>query len=84
MKKEPMRKCVVTNERVPKKQLIRVVKTPEGEVKVDTTGKMNGHGAYLTKSLEVLEIAKKKKILDKHLEVEVPESVYEELENLLK
>ncbi len=79
-----MRKCVVTNERVPKKQLIRVVKTPEGEVKVDTTGKMNGHGAYLTKSLEVLEIAKKKKILDKHLEVEVPESVYEELEILLK
>ena len=47
MKKIPMRKCVVTNERFPKKELVRVVRTPENEIKVDPTWKMNGHGAYL-------------------------------------
>ena len=48
-KKIPMRKCIITNERFPKKELIRVVRTPENEVVVDLTGKMNGRGAYLKK-----------------------------------
>ena len=60
MKKIPMRKCLASGESVPKKDLLRIVRTPEGEVKVDTTGKLNGKGAYLKKSLEALEIAKKK------------------------
>ncbi len=83
MKKIPMRKCVVTNERFPKKELIRVVRTPENEVKVDLTGKMNGHGAYLKKDAEIFEIAQKKKILDKYLECEVDQTVYEKLKETL-
>ena len=78
-----MRKCVVTNERFPKKELIRVVRTPENEVKVDLTGKMNGHGAYLKKDAEVFEIAQKKKVLDKYLECEVDQTVYEKLKETL-
>ncbi|XFA99704.1 RNase P modulator RnpM [Candidatus Izemoplasma sp. B36] len=80
-KKIPMRKCVVTNERFEKKQLLRVVKTPEGKVIFDKTGKANGRGAYVSKSKAVIEKAKKTKILAKHLETDIPESVYE---NLLK
>lgn len=83
MKKIPMRKCVVTNERFPKKELIRVVRTPKNEVKVDLTGKMNGHGAYLKKDAEVFEIAQKKKVLDKYLECEVDQTVYEKLKETL-
>ena len=59
-KKIPMRKCVVSNERFPKGELLRVVRTPEGNIEVDTTGKKNGHGAYLKKDIEVLEILKRK------------------------
>ena len=83
MKKTPMRKCVVTNERFPKNELIRVVKTPEGNVEVDTSGKKNGRGAYLKLSLEVIEMAQKKKSLAKALETEIPNEVYEELKDLI-
>ena len=76
MKKIPMRKCLASGESVPKKDLLRIVRTPEGEVKVDTTGKLNGKGAYLKKSLEALEIAKKKNLLSRALEVNVDEEVY--------
>ena len=79
VKKIPMRKCIVTNEHWPKKELIRVVRTPDNTVVVDLTGKANGRGAYLKKQLEVIETARKKKILDKHLEIEVNDEVYEEL-----
>ena len=83
MRKIPMRKCVVTNERFPKNELIRIVKTPEGEVVVDPTGKKNGHGAYLKKDRVVLETARKKKLLSRYLETEIPDSVYEELEKYM-
>ena len=63
MRKIPMRKCVVTNEHYPKKELIRIVRTPEGTVEVDTTGKKNGHGAYLKPDREVIDTARKKKVL---------------------
>ena len=56
MKKIPMRTCIVTGEKLPKKELIRVVRTPEGNVVVDESGKVNGRGAYLKKSKEALEI----------------------------
>lgn len=79
MKKIPMRSCVVTHEKLPKKELIRVVRTPDGNVVVDLTGKTNGRGAYLKNSLDVIEKAYKTKILDKILEVNVPDSIYEEL-----
>lgn len=79
MKKIPMRRCIATGTSLPKKELLRIVRTPEGEVKVDTTGKLNGKGAYLMKTKEALELAKSKKILNKSLEVDVPDSVYEEI-----
>lgn len=83
-KKIPMRTCVITHEKLPKSDLIRVVRTPNGDVLVDTTGKINGKGAYLKKDLEVIKRAKKKKILDKILEVEVLDKVFDELEKLIK
>lgn len=83
MKKIPMRSCVVTGEKLPKKELIRVVRTPEGNVVVDETGKANGRGAYLKKSIETFDKAKKSKILNKKLEVEVPDSIFEELKELV-
>ena len=83
-KKIPMRMCSVTKERFPKQELIRVVKTPLEEVKVDLTGKLNGHGAYIKKDLEVLEKAKKTKALSRSLEIEIPESVFTELEEIIK
>lgn len=84
VKKIPMRSCCVTREKLPKQELIRVVRTPEGSIVVDTTGKANGRGAYLKKDLAVFEKAEKTKALNKHLEVEVPNSVFEELKNLVK
>lgn len=83
-KKIPMRSCVVTRERFPKNELIRVVRTPEGNVIVDTTGKANGRGAYLKKDLTVFEKAQKSKILNRQLEVEVKEEVFEELKSLIQ
>jgi len=81
MKKIPMRTCVITGEKLPKGELIRVVRTPEGNVIVDETGKANGRGAYLKKDIETFEKAEKSKILDRRLEVEVPSSIYEELKS---
>lgn len=83
-KKIPMRSCVVTHEKCAKQDLIRVVRTPSGDVVVDESGKINGRGAYLKKDLTVFEKAKKTKVLDKILEVNVPDSVYSELNNLIK
>lgn len=82
-KKIPMRSCVVTKEKYPKKELIRVVRDTDGIVRVDITGKVNGHGAYLKKDLEVVEKARKTKILDRYLNVDVKEEVYEELEKII-
>ena len=84
MRKIPMRTCVVTKEKCEKKDLIRIVRTPEGLLEIDLTGKKNGRGAYLKKSEEVFEKAKKSKILEKVLEIEINENFYEELNDLLK
>ena len=82
-KKIPMRSCVVTREKCEKKDLIRVVRTPEGEVKIDLTGKMNGRGAYIKKDVSVVDKAKKSKALERHLEVVAPDAIYEELKNII-
>lgn len=82
-KKIPMRTCVITKEKYPKKELIRVVRDNTGKVSVDETGKANGRGAYLKKDLEVVDMARKTKTLEKYLEVLVPEEVYEELEKAI-
>ena len=82
-KKVPMRTCVVTKEKYPKKELIRVVRDNTGKVTVDNSGKQNGRGAYLKKDLEVVDMARKTKALEKYLEVLIPEEVYEELEKAI-
>ena len=78
-----MRTCVVTREKLPKAELIRVVRTPEGNVVIDESGKANGRGAYLKKDKEVFLKAKKSKVLNRMLEVEVPDKVFEDLNDLL-
>lgn len=83
MKKIPLRKCVATQEQLPKKELVRIVRTPEGDVKIDQTGKMNGRGAYLKKSEEAIAIAQKKKVLNRALNAEVDASIFEELRALI-
>ncbi|HIT10496.1 MAG TPA: YlxR family protein [Candidatus Onthousia faecigallinarum] len=83
-KKIPLRTCVVSGEQFPKRDLLRIVKTKEGEIKVDETGKMNGRGAYIKKDLGILEQAKKKNSLGRKLECEIPDSIYEEIEKILK
>ena len=83
MRKIPMRTCVVSHEKLPKMELVRVVRTPEGEVIIDEKGRANGRGAYLKKDKAVIEKARQSKILNKHLEVEVPDSIYDELIELI-
>ncbi len=82
-RKIPMRTCVVTREKYPKQELIRVVRNNEGKVFVDLTGKSNGRGAYIKKDIDVLEKAKKSKILERQLEVVIDEAVYEELKQII-
>lgn len=83
VKKIPMRTCVVTKEKLPKQELIRIVRTPDGEVIIDMSGKVNGRGTYLKKDIEVFDKAKKNKVLNRHLEVEVPEQIFEDLKKLI-
>lgn len=83
VKKIPMRTCVVSNERFPKGELLRIVKTPEGEIKPDLTGKLNGHGAYIKKDEDTLNKAIKTKALARHLECEIDDSVYEEIRKII-
>ncbi len=83
IKKIPMRSCVVTREKLPKMELVRIVRTPENEVIIDLKGKANGRGAYLKKDLAVFEKAEKSKILNKHLEIEVPKEIFDELKKLI-
>ena len=78
-----MRKCLATNESFPKKDLLRIVRTPEGEIKVDETGKLNGKGAYICKSIDAVNIARKTKVFSKALEIDVPDSVYDEIERII-
>ncbi len=83
MKKIPLRKCVATQEQLPKKELIRIVRTPEQNVMVDLSGKANGRGAYLKRSIEAIDLAQKKKILNRALNVEVGDAVFEELRKIV-
>lgn len=84
MKKIPMRTCIITKEKLPKKELVRIVRMPDGNVVIDEVGKVNGRGAYLKKDIEVIKKAKSNKVLNKVLEVIVPDSVFDELEVMIK
>ena len=79
MRKIPMRTCVVTREKCEKKDLLRVVRDNNGNVFVDDKNKANGRGAYLKKDKDVILKAKDSKVLERHLEVKIPESIYDEL-----
>ena len=83
LKKIPMRTCVVTREKLGKKELLRVVKNKEGIVAIDPTGKANGKGAYLKKDAEVIKKAHQNKILDRVLETTIPDSLYEDMLNII-
>ena len=83
LKKVPERKCMGCNEKRPKKELIRVVRTPEGDVVIDLVGKKSGRGAYICKSLSCLKKARQKKRLEASLECEIPDDVYAVMEEEL-
>ena len=78
-KKIPLRKCIGCGEMKPKKELIRVVKSPEGEISVDLTGKKSGRGAYICHSKECLAKAQKSKRLEKSFSTQISEDVYNAL-----
>ncbi|MBQ8209410.1 MAG: YlxR family protein [Clostridia bacterium] len=78
-----MRKCIGCNEAKPKKELVRIVKSPEGEISLDLTGKKNGRGAYICNNAECLKKARKAKRLERIFECTVSDTVYEEAERLL-
>ena len=79
VKKVPMRTCVVSHEKLMKKDLLRVVRNNNGEVFVDDTLKANGRGAYLKRDATVIEEARKTKILERHLECKIEDNIYDEL-----
>ena len=83
-RKIPMRTCIISKEKLPKIELFRIVRTPDLNIIIDDDrGKSNGRGAYLKKDIDVVNKARKTKMLDKHLEIEIPSSIYDELEKRL-
>lgn len=78
-RKVPLRRCVATGEMHPKKEMIRIVRSKEGEVSVDETGKKSGRGAYVSKTEHAVAEAKRKNVLKHQLEVNISESIYEDL-----
>ena len=78
-KQIPLRKCVVTREQLPKQELLRIVKSKDGTVEIDFTGKINGRGAYLKRTLETVTKAQKSRAIERSLKVELTEDFYEAL-----
>ena len=83
-RKIPMRSCVVTREKLPKQELLRIVRTTDGDVVADISGKINGRGAYIKKDIAVLEKAKKSKILERQLDTTISDMVYEEIKKIIE
>lgn len=79
-RKIPMRQCTGCGERKEKKELIRIIKTPEDVIEIDRTGKKNGRGAYICNSTDCLKLARKRKSLDRSLKITIPDEIYEKLE----
>ena len=80
VRKVPLRQCTGCGERKEKKELIRIIKTPEDTIEVDFTGKKNGRGAYICNSTECLKLAKKRKSLERSLKTSIPDEVYQQIE----
>jgi len=83
VKKIPIRQCLGCNEHKPKAEMIRVVRSPEGEISLDTKGKKSGRGAYVCFSVKCLNKARKSKRIDRALDCTIPEEVYDEMETRL-
>lgn len=83
-KKVPQRKCVVCNDRDSKRSLLRIVKTKEGDIFLDLTGKANGRGAYICASAECIEKAVKTRALNRAFKMEISQEVYDKLKEELK
>ena len=83
-KKIPMRQCVGCREMKAKKELVRVVRSPEGDISLDFRGKAPGRGAYLCGKPECLKKARKSRAIERALSVEVPDAVYEQLEQQME
>ena len=79
-KKIPLRQCVGCSERKPKGELIRVVRTPEGEIVLDKTGRKNGRGVYVCSNVKCFNKARKNGRISTHLEAEIPEEIFVSLE----
>ena len=79
-KKVPLRQCIGCGEMKNKREMIRILKTPEGEFMLDPTGRKNGRGAYICRDAQCLEKAKKSKALDRSFRMSIPAEVYESLE----
>lgn len=79
-RKIPLRRCTGCNEQKPKKELVRVVRSPQGEIALDRVGKMPGRGAYLCPSAQCLAKARKAKRLERALDAQIPPEVYERIE----
>ncbi len=82
-KKVPLRKCNGCGEMKPKRELVRIVKSPEGEISLDLTGRKNGRGAYLCRSVECFKKARKARRFERAFECSVPDEVYELIEKEL-
>ena len=82
-KRTPARMCTACREMKPKNELLRIVRTPEGDIKTDPTGKLSGRGAYICKSAECLKKARKTGALSRAFETAVPEELFDELERTL-
>lgn len=78
-RKIPMRKCVVSGEMKPKKEMVRIVKSKEGDVSIDPSGKKNGRGAYISLETELVEKARERKLFNQALNAQVDDSFYDEL-----
>ena len=83
MKKIPLRTCMGCNEKKPKKELVRIVKNKDGEIFIDRTGKADGRGAYICDSIECLEKVIKSKRLERVLEIQILEEVYNNLRGVI-
>lgn len=84
VKKIPMRQCMGCNQHKPKKELLRVVRDPEGGISLDFTGKKSGRGAYLCFDVQCLKKARKSKRIDRVLDCEIPAEVYDAMEEELQ
>ena len=82
-KKIPMRMCAGCCEHKPKKELVRVVKSPEGEISLDTTGRKPGRGAYVCRSADCLRLARRARRLERAFSCQIPDEVYERMEEEL-